>query len=77
IPEFCNDECAVMAPGEDAKAMADGVEKLYNNPALFLQMSANAAKRVRSQCSYIHTIKKEINLIWEDNTGDKSAELIQ
>lgn len=64
IPEFCDETCAILAPGEDAQAMADGVEMLYQNPEVFLQMSENAAKRVRSQTAYEQTIQKEIDLIW-------------
>lgn len=63
IPEFVDDSCAILAPGNDAQAMADGIEKLYHDTELFEIMSENAAKRVRSQTSPEHTIRKEISMI--------------
>lgn len=63
IPEFVDDECGILAPGEDYIAMAEGIDKLYNNPDLFTKMSANAAARVRRQTSKEYTIDKEITLI--------------
>lgn len=63
IPEFVDDTCGILAPGEDYIAMAEGIKKLYENPNLFLQMSRNAADRVRHQSSKEYTIDKEISLI--------------
>lgn len=63
IPEFVDPECGVLVPGEDYKAMAEGMEKLFKEPAYFKQLSNNAAKRVRTQTSKEFTIDKEINLI--------------
>lgn len=67
IPEFVDDRCGVLAPAEDAQAMADGIEKLYHNPELFLQMSQSAAQRVRRQTSKEYTIYKELELIFKKN----------
>lgn len=64
IPEFVDDTCGILAPEEDYKAMAEGVARLYRDPDLFLQMSENAARRVRSQTSREYTIDKEIQLIF-------------
>lgn len=64
IPEFVDDSCSILAPGEDYVAMADGICKLYHDPELFLSMSENAAKRVRSQTSREYTIDKEFQLIF-------------
>lgn len=63
IPEFVDDECGVLVSGEDYIAMADAIEKLYNEPDYFLKLSENAAKRVRSQTSKEFTICKEEKLI--------------
>ena len=63
IPEFVDEQCGVLVPGEDYKAMAQGIERLYNEPEHFLQLSQNAADRVRRQTSKEFTIDKEIELI--------------
>lgn len=63
IPEFVDDDCGILVPGEDYKAMADGIEKLYREPEYFLRLSENAAKRVRNQTSKEFTIVKEEELI--------------
>jgi len=63
IPEFVDKQCAILADAEDAVSMAEGIEKLFHNPKLFLEMSENAAKRVRKQTSKKFTIQKEMELI--------------
>ena len=63
VPEFADDNCAVMVPNDDPKAVADAIEKLYNNPELFLRLSEKAAERVRSQTAKKYTIDNEIRLI--------------
>ncbi len=63
IPEFTNETCAILAPGEDYAAMAEGIDRLYHSPELFQQMSANAAARVRRQSSKEFTVDKELELI--------------
>lgn len=63
IPEFVDEDCGILALGEDYVAMAQGIEKLYHNPDLFQKLSENAAKRVRSQTAKEFTIDKEIELI--------------
>ena len=62
IPEFVDENCGILAPAEDAKAVAEGILKLVRNPELFMQMSENAAKKVRSLSSEKLTIDKEISL---------------
>lgn len=66
IPEFADESCAVLAENEDYLGIADGIRKLYHNPDLYVKMSENAAKRVRSQTSRRHTITKELQLIGFD-----------
>jgi len=63
IPEFVDETCGILTSGEDYMAMADGIDELYHKPELFLQMSANAAARIRSQTSKEHTIDRELMLI--------------
>jgi len=65
IPEFTDDSCAILAPEDDYMAMAAGIERLYNDPDLFLTMSANAAARVRAQSDSAHTIDQELLLLQE------------
>ncbi|MEG0834337.1 MAG: glycosyltransferase [Christensenellaceae bacterium] len=64
VPEFVDDDCGIVVPAEDYMAMADGIERLYNDPELFLRLSENAAKRVRGQTAPEFTIQKELNLIY-------------
>lgn len=63
IPEFVDDNCGILSNGEDYIAMAKGIEKLYNEPEYFLELSKNAAERVRKQTAKKFTINKEIQLI--------------
>lgn len=64
IPEFVSEDCAILADGEDYVGMAEGIKRMYHNPELFLKLSENAAKRVRSQTSRAHTIDKELRIIF-------------
>ena len=63
IPEFVDENCGILAPAEDAKAVADGILRLVREPELFMTLSENAAKRVRSKTSKEYTISKEVALI--------------
>lgn len=62
IPEFVDDSCGILAKGDDAEGLAEGIAKIYENPELFQKMSEAAANRVRNQCDFKHTIQKEIDL---------------
>ncbi len=63
IPEFADEDCAFLAPAEDASALAAAIEKLYHDPELFQRMSANAAARVRRQSGPEQTIAEELRLL--------------
>ena len=63
IPEFVDDTCGILAPGDDAYAMAEGIKRLYYEEDLFCIMSEKAANRIRKQTSFEYTIKREISLI--------------
>lgn len=63
VPEFVDETCGILAPAEDAQAMADGIERLYLNPDLFQKLSAAAAQRVRRQSATDVIVKQEIALL--------------
>ncbi|TQR28848.1 methyltransferase type 12, partial [Campylobacter sp. MIT 99-7217] len=62
IPEFVDENCGMLVAAEDYKAMADAIEELYYNENKFLELSKNAAKRVRKQSSEELVIQKELEL---------------
>lgn len=64
VYEFVDNSCGILAEGENYIQLAEGINKLYQNPDLFLLMSRNAAERVRNQSSKIKTILREIQLIF-------------
>lgn len=61
VPEFVDESCAILGDGEDPIALADGIEMLYKEPDLFLQMSEAAAKNVANRDLNV-IISKELNL---------------
>lgn len=63
IPEFVDETCACLAPAEDSTALADGIEMLANDPALFLAMSQRAAAQVRRLSGFEQTIGRELQLL--------------
>ncbi len=65
IPEFVDEKCGVLAASENAHELAQGIEKIYQNPELFQKMSEAASKRVRNQCGFEHTIGRELELFYQ------------
>lgn len=65
IPEFVDETCGILAPEENYEKLAIGIEKLVDDPQLFLRMSENASKNVLKNRSMEHIINKEIELIIE------------
>lgn len=63
VPEFMDTSCGLLTPPEDATALADAIERLYNDPDLFQRLSQAAAERVRAQSGFEQTIKREIALV--------------
>lgn len=63
IPEFVDESCAFLADPEDWKEMANAIRRLYADPHLFSQMSAAAARRVRTQSNVEQTIGRELDLM--------------
>jgi len=69
IPEFVDESCAVLAPPENAKTLADGIKRLFLEPDLFLNMSKLASEKVRAISGFDKTIKREIELIESGSTA--------
>ncbi len=67
IPEFVDDICGILAPGEDADAMAKGISLLYEQPGEFSAMSEAAAKRVRAQSDAQRVISAELAVVLDDS----------
>lgn len=63
IPEYIDDDCGMLSDDGDYVTLAEKIEDLYYNPDKFLELSLNAAKRVREQCSVENTIERECKLI--------------
>lgn len=63
IPEFVDADCGVLAPAEDATAMAEGIAELWDNPDRFLEMSAAASQRAYKQSRRERTLDAEVALI--------------
>ena len=63
IPEFVDQTCGLLAEPEDAQGIADAIEQLYLRPALFLELSKQAAARVRAQSGFKATIAREISML--------------
>lgn len=63
IPEFVDDSCGVLAPAEDWLAMADGINRIMDDPDLFLRMSKSAASRARELSGFSQTVEREIDFV--------------
>ncbi|HJW54055.1 MAG TPA: glycosyltransferase, partial [Burkholderiaceae bacterium] len=63
IPEFVDDSCGILAPGDDPVAMANGIAELYERPKLFAVMSKAASDRVAHQSSKQKIIDVEIGFL--------------
>ncbi|EXU80033.1 glycosyl transferase family 1 [Comamonas aquatica DA1877] len=61
IPEFVENHCGILAPGENAEAIAQGIAMLYEKPEQFATMSKAAAKRVRQQSDVRNIIQLELS----------------
>lgn len=63
IPEFVDNQCGILASGDDYFGMYAGIKELYHNPDKFMSLSCNAAQRVRAQTDSCIVIKDELSLI--------------
>lgn len=73
IPEFVSNECGILAAGENAKEMAEGIAMLVEHPEKFTQMSKAAAERVRNQSDFKAVIEREINLFFKQGDANGIA----
>jgi glycosyltransferase involved in cell wall biosynthesis len=74
IPEFVDGQCGIVAPAEDAEALAKGIAMLYEQPLKFSAMSEAASKRVRDQRGAQKVICAELALLSDEpaqNTGEQ------
>ncbi|WKD51445.1 FkbM family methyltransferase [Microbulbifer spongiae] len=60
IPEFVSEEDGMLAPAEDAQALAESIALLVEDANRFERISANAAARVRKQSCKSLIIEQEI-----------------
>ena len=67
IPEFVDDRCGILAPGEDADTMARGIALMYEQPLKFTAMSKAAASRVRAQSDAQRVICAELALVLDNS----------
>jgi glycosyltransferase involved in cell wall biosynthesis len=69
IPEFVeHNRTGVLA--RDASGLAMQIERLYNDPGLFLELSENAAAFIREKCSFDTVVSAELALAGiEPTTG--------
>ena len=63
IPEFVDDSCALLAPPEDAHALATKILALMADPARFKALSKASAQHVRKRLVVEQTIQKELDLL--------------
>lgn len=62
IPEFVDCTCGLLVEPEDVQGLADAIEQIYRDPELFLQLSRQAALRVREQSGFDATIAREVSM---------------
>lgn len=64
IPEFVKDgESGLLCAPEDAKALADAIERLYFDEEEFLKISERASESIQAQCGAENTVMREMALI--------------
>lgn len=63
IPEFADENCAILVRPDDPNAYAEAIWSLAHDPDLVRRLGAAAADRVRAQCSVIQTVQREEALI--------------
>lgn len=66
IPEFVDETCGVLADPESAQGLAEGIERLYQDPELFERLSLAASERVRRLSAASRIVGDEIALFSSD-----------
>lgn len=69
--EFVDEAIGTYCDTEDYKQYADLIEKLYNDPKLFSEMSEKMHNSAFNTCSYEHSLKKDIDIIKNFNEKEK------
>ncbi|WP_313272373.1 glycosyltransferase [Stenotrophomonas sp.] len=72
VPEFVDSSMAVLADGEDYKALAKGIIELVENPDIFMQKSRAASERVAAQSSLNVVVEEEISLFQKSYVVSKT-----
>ncbi len=62
IPEFVDETCGILAPPNNADALAEGIKQLFEDPDLFIELSRNASKRVETQSGNEKIVHEEMQL---------------
>ena len=63
VMEFLPRDVAVINETENYVEYADNIEKIYNNPKLFSELSKKCHDTVYEKCNFDETVKKEIELM--------------
>lgn len=63
VPEFADTSCAIMAPGEDYVALAQGMLTLARKPEIFLAKSRAAATWIRETLALDKIVPQELALM--------------
>lgn len=74
IPEFVDESCGILTPYEDTQALADAIERLYQDPDLFLRLSEAAARRVREQSDAGMIIRLEVAVLSPKDSAEAQAQ---
>ena len=76
IPEFMNQEANhTCAAPESYAELADIIERLYNNPDEFLQISERMSCETQGRCCAERTVMEEVRLISDKLTAYENSEL--
>lgn len=65
VPEMFDSNFKILAKKEDYVEMANIIERLYNNPREFTELSKKIHESLKKQYGYNNTMKKELKIIKE------------
>jgi glycosyltransferase involved in cell wall biosynthesis len=73
IPEFVDAASGLLVETENALELADALQQIVEDPALFARLSQGAAERVRLQCDAAATIERELALLLSPTAAASAA----
>jgi glycosyltransferase involved in cell wall biosynthesis/spore maturation protein CgeB len=73
VSEFADAGCAVLAPADDVRAMAEGLLSVVSDAARFRTMSRAAADRVRRQSGIAGIVDEELDVLGLEPAGRGSS----